>query len=236
MPLSQQFEEMKSTLSGPLEGTAQSTPSQGLYAKWGKRMLDVFASAIGLLLLLPFFAVVALCIRLSSRGPALYRQMRVGKHGDTFRIVKFRSMDSAASKARPGITVSGDARVTPAGKILRRFKIDELPQLWNVLRGEMSLVGPRPELPKYVLAYSPGQKAVLDVRPGITDPASLFYRNEEELLARAQNPEQFYRETILPDKLARNLRYTQNISLRNDLELILATIASSIFPISTPVR
>jgi lipopolysaccharide/colanic/teichoic acid biosynthesis glycosyltransferase len=200
---------------------------QGLYAKYGKRVLDVVFSVTGLLLLLPFFVLVAACIKFASRGPVFYCQMRVGKDGRQFRVVKFRSMDSFASEMPAGITISGDKRVTSVGRILRRYKIDELPQLWNVLCGEMSLVGPRPELAKYVEAYSPDQRLVLCVRPGITDPASLAYRHEEEILSRCENPEHVYLKQILPDKLARNLAYIQDISLQADLHIIFATIGRS---------
>jgi len=203
------------------------TPRQGFYTKWGKRTLDAVSSTVGLLVLLPLFAVVALCIKTTSRGAVFYRQIRIGRNGRPFRIVKFRSMDDVTSRTPGGITVSGDKRVTKVGRILRRHKVDELPQLWNVLRGEMSLVGPRPELPKYVASYSPNQTSVLLVRPGITDPASLIYRHEEEILLRHENPEQVYRDHILPDKLARNLAYMQNISFRSDLRIILATICRS---------
>jgi lipopolysaccharide/colanic/teichoic acid biosynthesis glycosyltransferase len=200
---------------------------QGFYVKHGKRVLDCISSATGLLVLLPLFALVAVCIKLTSRGPVFYRQMRVGKDGHPFHIVKFRSMIGAASKMSPGITVSGDKRITRLGIIVRRYKVDELPQLWNVLRGDMSLVGPRPELPKYVEGYSPEQKLVLCVRPGITDPASLAYRHEEEILSRCEDPERVYRMEILPDKLAKNLEYIRNISFRTDLHIIFATVSRS---------
>ena len=133
----------------------------------------------------------------------------------------------SASLARAGVTVSGDVRITSVGRILRRFKIDELPQLWNVLFGDMSLVGPRPELPRFVVAYSPEQRLVLSVRPGITDPASLFYRREEEILSLSADPEETYLKQILPDKLARNLTYISSISFRNDLRIIWTTMAHS---------
>jgi lipopolysaccharide/colanic/teichoic acid biosynthesis glycosyltransferase len=134
-----------------------------------------------------------------------------------------------ASKRGLGITVSGDSRVTRVGGFLRRYKLDELPQLWNVLCGDMSLVGPRPELPIYVAAYTPEQRVVLAARPGITDPASLAYRHEEELLAGHHNPAEFYRLRVLPDKLARNVRYIQRISLKGDLRIIVETLVSSFF-------
>jgi lipopolysaccharide/colanic/teichoic acid biosynthesis glycosyltransferase len=129
-----------------------------------------------------------------------------------------------------GITVSGDKRVTPIGRVLRRYKLDELPQLWNVLRGDMSLVGPRPELPMYVASYTAEQRQVLAVRPGITDPASLTYRHEEKILAEYDDPDQFYRTRILPDKLAQSLLYLQKISLKVDLRIIVETVLSLFFP------
>jgi lipopolysaccharide/colanic/teichoic acid biosynthesis glycosyltransferase len=230
MQLSRQLLEQEKDSKGIRSaGILLDTLPQGFYTKRGKRVLDCIFSATGLLVLLPLFAMVALSIKLTSRGPVFYRQMRVGKDGHPFHIVKFRSMNGVASKMSPGITVSGDKRITRLGMILRRYKIDELPQIWNVLRGDMSLVGPRPELPKYVEVYSPEQKLVLCVRPGITDLASLAYRHEEEILSRHEDPEQVYRMEILPDKLAQNLGYIRNISFRTDLRIIFATIGRSFF-------
>ena len=190
-------------------------------------MFDFIFAAAGLIILTPLFVVVAISIKLTSRGPVFFRQMRVGKDGHGFEIVKFRSMAWIASAMPPGITVRGDNRITPLGNFLRRYKIDELPQLWNVFRGEMSFVGPRPELLKYVEDYSPEQRLVLSVRPGITDPASLRYRHEDEMLSRYENPEQAYRLLILPDKLAQNLRYIRDISFGSDLRIIFATVCRS---------
>jgi len=203
---------------------------EGIYAKLGKRLMDIVASACGLLVLSLPFAFVALCTKLDSPGSVFYRHVRVGKNGRLFRILKFRTMDAVASSLPAGITVSGDDRITRVGKILRRYKIDELPQLWNVICGQMSLVGPRPELPKYVEAYSLEQKQVLSVRPGITDPAALAYRHEEELLSRSEDPDVFYRTQILPDKLDRNLAYIRRISFGRDLMIIFQTIVVSAFP------
>jgi len=203
-----------------------------IYKHFGKRLIDILASACGLLLLAPLFAVVALSIKLDSRGPVFFRQGRVGKDGHAFRIVKFRSMDAVSSTLPAGITVSGDKRVTSVGRVLRRYKIDELPQLWNVLSGEMSLVGPRPELAKYVDSYSPEQRIVLTVRPGITDPATLAYRHEEEILSQDGDPETLYRTRILPDKLNRNISYIRQSSFRTDLLLIFHTVFDSFLPAS----
>ena len=180
-----------------------------------------------MILLSPVFALVACCIKLTSRGPVLYRQIRIGKDGRPFEILKFRSMVMHISKKDLRITVAGDSRVTPVGKFLRRYKLDELPQLWNVIRGDMSLVGPRPEVPVYIEEYTREQRMVLSVRPGITDSASLAYRHEEEILANQGDPEQFYRTQILPDKLARNRTYLEKITLRNDVGIIVKTICSS---------
>jgi len=202
--------------------------ANGFYANYGKRYLDILAATTGLILLSPVLAIAACCIKLTSRGPMLYRQIRIGKDGRPFRILKFRSMTRQSSISDLKITVAGDSRVTPVGKLLRRYKIDELPQLWNVIRGQMSLVGPRPEVPVYIEAYTPEQRAVLSARPGITDPASLAYRHEEELLAGHKDPEQFYRTTILPDKLARNRAYLEKITFQNDIRIIVKTISSSI--------
>lgn len=200
--------------------------SQRFYVRRGKRALDLVFSTLGLIALSPLFVLVSSCIKLTTRGPAFYRQVRFGKDGRKFRILKFRSMVVDASESGPGITVSGDRRVTPIGRFLRRYKIDELPQLWNVLRGDMSLVGPRPELPIYVADYTQEQQLVLSARPGITDPASLAYRHEEEILASHEDPEQFYRTQILPDKLNRNLTYLQTVSLCSDLRVISKTVVS----------
>jgi len=201
-------------------------PPRSAYAKWGKRLLDVVAASLGLLVLSPLFVILCCVIKVTSRGGPFYRQARIGKDGRRFLIVKFRSMIVGHVNGLE-ITVSGDRRVTSVGRILRRYKLDELPQLWNVLRGDMSLVGPRPELPVYVAAYTEQQRQVLAVRPGVTDPASLAYRHEEAILAEHKDPEQFYRTQVLPDKLARNLAYVQAISLKNDLHVIFETVVSS---------
>ena len=214
---------------GRLPGDAEqhSALAKGFYSNYGKRALDILSATAGLVLLSPVLGLVACCIKLTSRGPVFYRQVRVGKDGRPFHILKFRSMVRQTSKRDLRITVAGDPRVTAIGRFLRRYKADELPQLWNVVWGDMSLVGPRPELLVYVAAYTPEQRMVLSVRPGITDPASLAYRHEEEILAEQGDPDQFYRTQILPDKLARNRAYLQKITLQNDIRIILKTISSS---------
>jgi lipopolysaccharide/colanic/teichoic acid biosynthesis glycosyltransferase len=188
----------------------------------GKRMLDLAVAACGLVLLAPFLAMAALWIRLDSPGPALFRQERVGRGGTTFRIHKFRTMRAGAIDAGPAITVGADPRISRAGAFLRRYKLDELPQLIDVLRGDMSLVGPRPELPRYVALYPPALRdKVLSVRPGITDLASLEYR---ERLARASDPEREYREVVLPAKLRLAAEYLDRATMASDLRVIARTL------------
>lgn len=191
-----------------------------------KRIFDIFFSFSGLLLLSPLFLVLAVWISLDSRGGVFYRQLRVGRGNRDFRLIKFRSMRTDADKAGL-ITVGGhDPRITRSGYFIRKYKLDELPQLINVLKGDMSFVGPRPEVRKYVDMYTPEQLHVLDVRPGITDESSIRYRNENELLATAADPERFYIETVMPDKLRINLEYVQNHSLWGDIKLIFRTFAA----------
>ena len=187
-----------------------------------KRLFDIVCAALGLLLLLPVLLSIATWVRLDSPGPALFRQTRIGRFGKPFTIHKFRTM-----RVEPGaaITVGTDPRITQAGAWLRASKLDELPQLWDVLRGAMSLVGPRPELPHYVALYPADLRdKVLAVRPGITDPASLAFSHEAELLAAASDPEREYREVILPAKLRLSADYAAVAGLATDLQLILATL------------
>ena len=188
-------------------------------------MLDIFASAGGLILLVPLFAAIAVWIRLDSPGPVFFRQERVGRAGIGFRIHKFRTMRNDPGSAERAITIGADPRVTRAGRFLRRSKLDELPQLIDVLLGDMSLVGPRPEVPQYVATYPDAIRAkVLSVRPGITDPASLQFRNESELLARAADPEREYREVVLPAKLRLAVDYVDHATLAGDLRLLGLTL------------
>lgn len=193
-----------------------------------KRLFDIVVAAVGSLLLLPLFAVVSVLIRLGSPGPVFFRQERVGLHGRLFRILKFRTMVADAPSRGPAITAGSDPRITWIGGYLRRYKIDELPQLLNVLSGDMSFVGPRPEVPRYVALYTPEQRRVLAVRPGITDPASLQYRREADMLAHAANPEEFYVHEIMPAKLQRNLEYLNRRSFARDLGIILRTVFASL--------
>lgn len=188
-----------------------------------KRVFDIVASGVGLLLLSPLFLLVAVWIKLDSSGPVFYRQVRVGRYNRDFRIFKFRSMRVGSDKGSL-VTIGGrDPRVTRSGYFIRKFKIDELPQLINVFIGDMSLVGPRPEVRHYVDYWTKEQLHVLDVRPGITDPASIKFRNENELLEKAEDPEKYYIEVIMQEKLRLYLEYVEKHSFWYDLKLIFQT-------------
>lgn len=188
-----------------------------------KRLFDIIASGLGLICLSPLFAVLAVWIKCDSKGPVFYRQVRVGRNNRDFRIYKFRSMRPDSDKLGL-ITVGGrDPRVTRSGYYIRKYKFDEFPQLINVFIGDMSLVGPRPEVRKYVDMYTPEQMGVLSVRPGITSLASIRYRNENDILAAADDPDRCYIEQVMPDKLAIDLEYVDRATLWNDIKLIFST-------------
>ncbi|MCW3115616.1 MAG: wcfS [Segetibacter sp.] len=192
------------------------------------RCFDFLFSLVGLIILSPVFLLVSFIIKVTSKGPVFFKQNRVGKGGDDFKVFKFRTMYLEAEK-RGLLTVGGkDNRVTAVGYYLRRFKIDELPQLINVLRGEMSIVGPRPEVRRYVEMYSPEQRRTLQVLPGITDYASIEYRNENDLLALAENPEEFYINEIMPKKIELNFKYINDRSLQQYFKIITKTLIASI--------
>lgn len=196
-----------------------------------KRIFDVVASSVGLALLTPLFIVIAIAIWIDDGGPVFYRQIRIGRGGRPFKIEKFRSMKPAEAGPRPNFTIAGDPRVTRVGAFLRSTKIDELPQLFNVLVGEMSLVGPRPETPDLIAHYSPSQRAVmLSVRPGVTDYASLLLRDESVILARASDPARLYRERIMPLKYELCVRYLSEKGPSTDIQIIFATIRRVVFP------
>ena len=197
----------------------------GFYARHGKRWFDFSAAAIGLAVLLLPLAALALAILIADGTPVFFRQQRVGRHGRLFRICKFRTMTNRQTSSST-ITVSGDTRVTRLGKILRRFKLDELPQLFNVLAGEMSLVGPRPDVPGYADRLRGNDARVLELRPGITGPATLAFRNEEELLARAADPKRYNDEVVFPEKVRLNLMYLDTQGFAADIGWILKTIFS----------
>ncbi len=189
-----------------------------------KRLFDIVASSLGLLVLSPLFLILSIWIKTDSSGPVFYRQVRVGFHRKDFLLFKFRSMRVGSDK-KGLITIGGrDPRVTRSGYFIRKYKLDEIPQLINVLIGDMSLVGPRPEVRKYVDMYTAEQLNVLNVRPGITDLASIRYRNENELLGKAENPEKYYIDVIMQDKLRINLDYVASHSFLSDIKLIFNTL------------
>ena len=193
-----------------------------------KRAMDIVISAAALCVLWPVLLLIALAIVVDDPGPVFYRQVRVGRGGKPFRIFKFRTMVVDADKKGLSITVGRDSRITRVGAFLRKTKLDELAQLLNVLAGQMSFVGPRPEVTRYVELYTPYQRQVLLVRTGITDYASIAYRNENDLLAGADDPERMYIETIMPDKIELNMKYLREISPLTDVRLILRTVLAVI--------
>jgi lipopolysaccharide/colanic/teichoic acid biosynthesis glycosyltransferase len=196
-----------------------------------KRLMDIKLSFLGLLVLWPLLLFLALLVKLSSPGPVFYHGLRVGRRGRPFKILKFRTMAADAEARGLPLTVGGDSRITGVGRVLRKTKLDELPQLWNVLVGEMSLVGPRPEAQKYVDLYTDDQRKVLNLRPGITDPASIKYRNENDILAAAVEPEKTYIANIMPDKISLNLSYASRASVWSDLGIIFRTLFRIIKPL-----
>lgn len=189
-----------------------------------KRLFDITASFFGILILSPLLIFIGLWVGLSSKGGVFYKQIRVGKNNKDFKLYKFRSMRVNSDKQGLLTVGSKDSRITKAGYFIRKYKIDELPQLFNVLKGDMSFVGPRPEVRRYVDLYSEEQMKVLSVRPGITDPASIKYRNENDLLSSASNPEQYYIQHIMPDKLKINIDYINTRTFIKDIKIIFQTI------------
>jgi lipopolysaccharide/colanic/teichoic acid biosynthesis glycosyltransferase len=189
-----------------------------------KRLFDVGATIAGLFVLWPVLLIVALLIKLDDGGSVFFRQERVGRAGRRFRVWKFRTMIPDAERRGGALTVGQDPRTTRVGRWLRRSKLDELPQLFNVLAGDMSLVGPRPEVPRYVARYSAEQRRVLDLVPGITDPASIAYSRESELLARAPDPERYYVTAVMPDKIRINLTYAARATRWTDVKVVLGTL------------
>lgn len=188
-----------------------------------KRLFDITASLFGLLVLWPLLLVVAVAIRIEMPdGPVLFRQKRVGQYGRLFTLVKFRTM--TVNHDESSVSVAGDSRITPLGAFLRRRKLDELPELWNVLRGDMSFVGPRPDVPGYADRLQGEERRILELRPGITGPATLKYRNEEELLAAQPDAQRYNDEIIYPDKVRINLKYLKNRTFAGDIKIILQTL------------
>lgn len=192
--------------------------------KFWKRSFDLVVSAIAILVLSPILLIIAFLIKLDSKGPVLFKQVRVGKGGKEFKIYKFRTMVVDAEKLGKQITVGRDSRITRVGHFLRKSKLDELPQLFNVFEGTMSFVGPRPEVPRYTRLYNEEQRKVFEVRPGITDLASIKYRNENEILAQSPDPEKTYIEEVMVDKLKLNLEYIRNRSLWMDIKIMFNTV------------
>ena len=188
-----------------------------------KRLFDFVAALAGLVLLSPVMAVVAVLVRATSPGPALFIQDRVGRHGKIFRCAKFRTM-RAGAQAQGTITTATDARVTALGRFLRRWKLDELPQLWNVLTGRMSFVGPRPDVPGYADRLAGTDRKILELRPGITGPATLLFRDEERWLAMARNPQAFNDAAVYPEKVRLNREYLETGDFGRDLGYVLATV------------
>lgn len=191
-----------------------------------KRIFDVAASLIILLVTSPFFLLLAIAIKIDSRGPVFYRQVRVGRYGKDFKIFKFRTMVQNADKMGLALTTDHDPRITRMGRLIRKCRLDEFSQLLNVLRGDMSLVGPRPEVRKYVDAYAPEYWATLLIRPGITAPSSIEFRNEDELLSAGGDPEEIYINTILPKKCGLNLEYMKRITVCGDIRIMFQTIGA----------
>ena len=194
-----------------------------------KRLLDMIASFVMLVILSPFLLLLALAVKFDSKGPVFYRQVRVGRYNQDFKIFKFRTMVQNADQIGPAVTTGEDPRITRVGRFIRRLRLDEFSQLLNVLNGTMSLVGPRPEVRKYVDLYTPEQMATLLVRPGITAPSSIAFKDEDKLLDAADDPERVYVEQILPPKMELNLEYLEHISPLYDLSVIFQTAAAVFF-------
>jgi lipopolysaccharide/colanic/teichoic acid biosynthesis glycosyltransferase len=191
-----------------------------------KRVFDVVVSAVILLILSPLLLVLALAVKLDSPGPVFYKQTRVGRYNKEFKIYKFRTMVQDADKIGPPLTMGKDPRITRVGSIIRKLRLDEFSQLLNVLNGTMSLVGPRPEVRRYVDAYTPEDMATLLIRPGITAPSSIAFKDEDRLLKRGGDPEKIYKEKILPPKMKLNLNYMKDISVGNDIKIMFQTVAA----------
>jgi len=194
------------------------------YTKYGKRIFDFIASLIGLILLSPFLVIIGVLVKISDKGPVFYRSKRVGQNFKPFYLLKFRTMVVNAEELGPSITKGGDQRITKIGKFLRKYKLDELPQLWNVVKGELSLVGPRPEVEKYISFYKDDYKEILKIRPGITDYAAIKFKNEEEILAKFEDVEKAYIENVLPEKIKLYKTYLNEIGFLTDLKIISKTL------------
>jgi len=195
-----------------------------LYLRCGKRVFDFISGLLGLVLLVPLFLIIPLLIRICDGGPVFFRQRRVGREFKPFMLLKFRTMIHDAPQKGLPLTAGGDPRITAVGRVLRKTKMDEIPQLWNVLKGEMSIVGPRPEVPRYVESFPEDYKEILKIRPGITDYAAIEFRDEEAVLSKYKNPEEGYLNDVLPEKIRLYKKYTRDINLGNDLRLVFLTL------------
>lgn len=193
-----------------------------------KRLTDMIFSCLLIILLLPLFAMVGILIKIDSTGPIMFTQIRVTQYGKLFRIFKFRTMVQRAEKIGSQVTVTNDPRITRIGKVLRKYRIDEIPQLFNIIMGDMTLVGTRPEVPKYVDCYTPTMRATLLLPAGVTSLASIAYKNEEKLLSKTNNPDETYLEVVLPNKMSYNLEAIIKLSLINDIKIIYKTITAVI--------
>lgn len=191
-----------------------------------KRLLDIVVAVLALVVAAPVLVVLAILIKVDGPGPVLFRQERVGRDGRIFRIWKLRTMSEVPGASAPDVTVAADPRVTSVGRWLRRWKLDELPQFINVLDGSMSLVGPRPEVPRYVALYTDEERAVLMHRPGLTDPATIAFRHEEQMLAGVEDWERYYRDVLMREKLARNLEYLRDATVLTDVGVLVRTAAA----------
>jgi len=217
-------------MNSTVVGTVPEVSSPSISSPWnhsrGKRMLDIFFVSLVFLPCVPLMALISAVVALTSRGPVLFRQTRLGKNGRSFQLLKFRTMLYNRKDCGPGVTRSGDPRITPVGKFLRRCKLDELPQLLNVLRGDMSLVGPRPDLPEFLQALAVDHRGLIALKPGVTGWATLQFRNEEELLASVPKEHllSYYTETVLPLKAQLDLAYAQRATLRSDLGILWRTL------------
>jgi lipopolysaccharide/colanic/teichoic acid biosynthesis glycosyltransferase len=214
-------------------GADMSASGASFYSRYGKRAFDLAFTIPGVLFLFPCLVVIGLAVRLTSKGPALFRQVRVGRWGRPFELLKFRTMREGAEKGS-ALTATGDPRITPLGAWLRRTKVDELPQLWNVIRGDMSLVGPRPEVPQFVARYTEHQREVFSGRPGITGPE--INVNEEELLARQTDKESFYLNHVLPAKLEHDLAYVSDMRFSSDVNVLWQTFKKLLIRVHQPYK
>jgi lipopolysaccharide/colanic/teichoic acid biosynthesis glycosyltransferase len=216
-----------------MPANTDSQPDKAILRRGIPRAVEFLLASLGLLVCLPLLLIAGIAIKLTSEGPVLFRQARLGRNGKAFTLYKMRTMRKANSGAQ--VTASDDARVTPAGRLLRKTKVDELPELWNIIKGDMSLVGPRPEVPRYVDLNNRRWQRVLTIRPGITDPMTLRLRNEEDLLANVQGDhEAFYLTVLQPYKLNGYLAYLQERSWWNDVKILFGTLAAVIIPSRMP--